>query len=147
METRCHIHEEEFPVAPETLFAILHTPTAICGWWGASRSIVLAEKGGTWAASWGDEDEPDYISTFTIEEFEPPRRILFTGGKYFAKTGSPPFEMKMTTEFVVEPRGPGCILRVIQDGFPAGEIADDFHAACDTGWRNTFGGIRKYLSK
>jgi uncharacterized protein YndB with AHSA1/START domain len=146
METRKHVHEEFFTVDPETLFAILHTPSAIRAWWGASRAIVLAENNGIWVAAWGDEDEPDYISIFTIKEFEPPGRILFTDGKYFAKTGPPPFEMKMTTEFIVEPTPTGSILRVVQDGFPADKIADDFYAACDTGWRNTFAGIRKYLS-
>lgn len=147
MATRKHIHEEEFPVDAEALFAILHTPSAIREWWGASRAIVIPEAGGIWAAAWGDEDDPDYISIFKLAEFDPPRRILFTHGKYQAKGGQPPFEMKMTTEFIVETIPGGSRLRVVQDGFPADPIADEFYAACDTGWRNTFAGIRKYLSK
>jgi uncharacterized protein YndB with AHSA1/START domain len=147
MDTRKHIHEEEFSATAEDLFKILHTPSAICEWWGASRAIVIPEAGGIWSAAWGDEDAPDYISIFTIAEFDPPRRILFADGKYHAKSGRPPFEMNMTTEFTVENAPGGSLLRVVQDGFPADPIADDFYAACDSGWRNTFAGIRNYLSK
>ena len=40
MTTRKHVHEETFDADPETLFALLHTPSAICQWWGASHVIV-----------------------------------------------------------------------------------------------------------
>ena len=40
MTTRKHIHEEIFDVEPEVLFALLHTPSAIRQWWGASHVIV-----------------------------------------------------------------------------------------------------------
>ena len=147
METRKHIHEEEFPVSQEEMFGILIKPSAIRKWWGASRAIVLAEENGIWAGTWGDdEDNPDYISTFTISEFEPPKRILFDDAKYFPKDGGLPFEAKITAEFIVEKTDSGCKLRVVQDGFPKDSGADDYYNACETGWKNTFEGIRKYLS-
>ena len=147
LNTRKHIHEEEFPVSPEKMFTILHTPSAICRWWGASRAIVLPEKNGVWVAAWGENiDEPDYISSFVIKHFEPSKRLFLTEAKYFAKTGQPPFEAQMTTEFIIEPTEKGCLLRVIQDGFPCEAIADDFYSACDSGWRNTFAGIRQFFS-
>ena len=71
METRKHIHEEEFSVSAEKMFEILHKTSAICVWWGASRAIVLPEENGIWTADWGeDEDNPDYIRSFVIKEFE-----------------------------------------------------------------------------
>jgi uncharacterized protein YndB with AHSA1/START domain len=147
METRSHIHEESFEIAPDEMFSLLITPSAIRGWWGASSAIVLPKTDGFWAAMWGaEEDAPDYISAFTIKEFEPPRRMLLTDGKYFAKAGQPGFELDLTTEFVIERRMTGCLLRVVQNGFPVHEIADDFYNACEVGWTNTFAGIRKYLS-
>jgi uncharacterized protein YndB with AHSA1/START domain len=60
MTTRKHIHEEIFHVDPETLFALLHTPSAIRRWWGASRVIVDPKSGGVWVGLWGEEDSPDY---------------------------------------------------------------------------------------
>ena len=49
------------------------------------------------------------------------------------------------TEFKVTPHEDGAVLRVTQDGFPADSGADDFYAACETGWKDTFVGIRRYL--
>ena len=146
MTTRCHVHEEQFNTSPERLFAILHTPSAIREWWNVSRAIVLAQPGGIWAATWGDdEDNPDYITAAKIREFEPPRRMVLTDYRYLAKTGPLPFRANFVTEFVVVPQSDGAILRVTQDGFPAGPEADEFYRGCEIGWRNTFAGIRRFL--
>lgn len=147
MEYRSHIHEEAFEATPERLFDLLITPSAIRAWWGASQAIVTPKLGGTWAAAWGDEDDPDYISTATLVEFEPPRRLAMKYGEYYAKTGSLPFKFSddSVTLFTIEPGGNGSILRVEQTGFPCDAVADEFYAACETGWKNTFDGIRRYL--
>jgi uncharacterized protein YndB with AHSA1/START domain len=146
MATRKHVHDEIFGTTPEELFRILHTPSAIRGWWGAARAIVLPEPGGTWVAAWGpDEDSPDYITVATMKVFDPPKRIVFGDYKYYSKSGPLPFEANFTTEFTVESHPEGAVLRVAQDGLPADSTADEFYAACETGWRDTFGGIRRYL--
>ncbi len=147
METRKHIHEESFAVSPEEMFDMLLKPSAICGWWQASRAIVLPGRDGFWTAAWGDEDDPDYISSFKIANYDPPCRLLLTDSKYYSKEGELPFEAEITAEFVIEPLGGGCLLRVIQDGFPADPSVDDFYNACETGWKNTFAGIRRYLDE
>lgn len=146
MKTRKHTHAEEFEVSAEKMFEILYRPSAICSWWNASRAIVLPETNGVWTATWGEnEDEPDYITSFLIKEFEPPRRILLADAKYFAKEGKLPFEAEITAEFIVEPTENGCILKAIQDGFPTDSIADEHYKNCEIGWKNTFNGIRKYF--
>jgi uncharacterized protein YndB with AHSA1/START domain len=38
--------ELELPLGAERTFALLHTPTAIRGWWSAARAIVAARPGG-----------------------------------------------------------------------------------------------------
>ncbi|MDX2044599.1 MAG: SRPBCC domain-containing protein [Acidobacteriota bacterium] len=147
MATRKHIHQIELAASPEKVFRLLITPSAIRGWWGASRAIVMAKEDGVWAAAWGDEDIPDYVTVYKIAAIEPPRQLFLTDTKYFAKTGQPPFDAKMTTEFTIEANGEGSILRVTQDGFPADAVADDFYAACEDGWRATFASIERYLSQ
>ncbi len=144
---RKHVHQIELDASPEVVFKLLITPSAIRIWWGASRAIVLPKAGGVWAAAWGDEDIPDYVTVFKIAAIEPSRRLFLTDSKYFAKTGPPPFKAEMTTEFTVEPANGGSILRVAQDGFPDDPIADEFYAACEKGWRDTFAGIEKYLNQ
>ena len=148
MTTRAHIHEESFPASPEQLFTILHTPSAIRGWWNATRAIVIPELGGTWAAAWGDdEDNPDYITTATIDAFDPPRILSLTNFQYRSKDGDLPFHAEFTTTFDITPTKEGATLRVTQDGFPSDPEADEFYASCDTGWRETFKNIRAYLQQ
>ena len=143
-EMRRHVHEEVFPVPPEKLFPLLHTPSAIRQWWGAARAIVLPERGGVWTATWGgSEDDPDYVTMATIREFEPPSRLVLSDYRYRARSGPLPFRADFVTEFLVAPHPEGSTLRVCQDGFPAGPEADEFYSACGDGWRNTFTGIRE----
>jgi len=144
--TRKHVHEEIFNASPERVFAMLHTPSAICEWWGAARAIVNSELDGVWVAAWGpDEDDPDYVTAATMQVFEPPKRIVFGNYQYHARNGALPFEADFVTEFLVEPSDQGTMLRVTQDGFPDDAVADDFYAGCEIGWRETFKGIRRFL--
>lgn len=141
---RFHEHEEVFPIPADELFALLHTPSAIRGWWGASQVIVHPHEGGRWSAAWGAEDDPDYITTATMSVFDPPHRIEFTDYQYYSKGPSLPFEAEFTTEFSVRPCEGGAALRVVQRGFPAGPEGDEFYAACAQGWVDTFAGIRRF---
>ena len=145
--TRKHERQIELRASPERLFQILHTPSAIRKWWMAERAVVVAKPGGLWAAAWGPEDDPDYVSAATIRVFDPPRRMLLTDTLYFAKQGQPPFEARMTLDFIVEPHPRGSLLKVIQDGFPAESIADEFYAACEVGWKNTLESIRTFVEQ
>jgi uncharacterized protein YndB with AHSA1/START domain len=147
MPTRKHVHEEAFSAPAERVFALLHTPSAIREWWSAARAIVLPERAGFWAAVWGDhEDEPDYITIARIAEFEPPRRMVLSDYRYFTKRGPLPFDADFVTTFEVDACGQeSSRLRVTQDGFPADSVADSYYAGCETGWRSTFAGIRRYL--
>lgn len=130
------------------MFALLHTPSAIRGWWSAARAVVMAKEGGIWAAAWGErEDEPDYVTAATIQVFDPPRRLVMGDYRYNAKSGPLPFEADFRTEFIVSAHPQGSVLRVVQDGFPVDAVADEFYAGCEKGWRATFAGIRRYLEQ
>lgn len=147
MKTRKHVHEEVFPASQRRLFALLHTPSSIRQWWGCARAIVLPEPGGLWAATWGaSEDEPEYITAATLQVFNPPHRMVLSDYRYHSKDGPLPFQADFVTEFLVSPQDGGASLRVTQDGFPATSEADEFYEACQKGWRDTFAGIRQFLS-
>lgn len=145
MATRTLTHEETFDAPIEEVFALLITPSAIRAWWGASRAVVLAEEGGTWAAAWGDnEDNPDYMTVTRLENFNPPHGMDQTDYRYYSKDGPLPFEASFTTSFrCVEVDG-STRLTVEQDGFP--QDHDDFYQGCVQGWKDTFDGIRRYLA-
>jgi uncharacterized protein YndB with AHSA1/START domain len=96
---------------------------------------------------WGEEeDNPDYIAVATIRHFDPPHRMVLSDYCYHAKAGPLPFDADFVTEFLVSTQAEGTSLRVTQDGFPAGSEADEYYAACQQGWQETFAGIRQYLS-
>lgn len=151
MTTRAHVHEEVFDATPERLFELLITPSAIRQWWGAARAIVMPRQGGTWAAAWGDdEDAPMYTTSATLRAFDPPRRLVMADYRYVAATGPLPFQADFVTEFLIEPAPGGTRLRVTQDGFPKADVSsggDEFYAACQQGWRDTFAGIRRFLDQ
>lgn len=146
MTTRKHVHQIELAASPEEVFRLLVTPNAIRDWWGASRVIVLPKLNGVWAAVWGNEDIPDYVALYKISAIEPPRRLFLTESKYFAKSGQPPFDATMTTEFIIEASALGATLRVTQDGFPDDTVADEFYVASEAGWKNTFSSLENYLA-
>ena len=146
MTTRKHVNEEIFDASPETVFALLHTPSAIRQWWGASHVIVDQKEGGVWVAVWGDEDSPEFITAGRMSVFDPPRRVMFSDFEYYARTGPLPFAANLSSDFTVSAVEPNkTSLRVIQDGFPTDSAADEFYAGCERGWRETFAGIRRYL--
>ncbi|MEM7050236.1 MAG: SRPBCC domain-containing protein [Acidobacteriota bacterium] len=146
MKTREHCHSESFATSPKKLFQLLHTPSAICEWWGAAQAIVMPETEGLWVAIWGaSQDKPDYTTAADIRVFEPPRRMELENYRYRAKEGNLPFEAEFITRFEVEPEADGARLTVTQEGFPAGPEADEYFAACERGWSETFEGIRRYL--
>ena len=147
MSVRHHTAEIDLPAAPERVFSLLHTPSAIRGWWHASRAIVVPRTGGVWAAAWGDdEDAPDYLTSAIVEVFEPPRRLRLTDYRYVAQSGELPFEADFSVEFEVVPHISGSRLRVTQSGFPAAPVADEFLADCETGWHDTLASIRRFLA-
>jgi uncharacterized protein YndB with AHSA1/START domain len=148
MSTRSQQHERVFTASPEEIFALLVTPSAIRDWWSAARAIVIPRQGGTWAAAWGEsEDAPDYVTAATIAVYQPPRHLRLTDYQYLSKDGPLPFEADFSIDFIVEPRGDGALLRVVQHGFPAGPEADEFYRGCEQGWTDTLAGIRRFLGE
>jgi uncharacterized protein YndB with AHSA1/START domain len=144
--TRDHTAEIDLAASPERVFAALVRPSAIREWWSAARAIVVPRAGGVWAAAWGaEEDSPDYVTTAVIRVWQPPRRLVLGDYDYVVAAGPLPFAADFTTSFEVLPKPSGARLRVTQAGFPAGPEADEFYAACETGWRQTLEGLRRYL--
>jgi uncharacterized protein YndB with AHSA1/START domain len=147
-DTRSHVRTIELAAPQHEIFQLLITPSSIRQWWYASRVIILPRENGAWCAAWGDdEDHPDYVTAATIRAIEPPFRLLLTDFRYYARTGPLPFRANFTTEFTVQPRPGGSILRVCQEGFPNDPIADEFYEGCERGWRETFESIRRFVDE
>ena len=148
METRAHVHQQRFGATPATLFSLLITPSSIRRWWSADQAIVIPQPGGSWTARWGEhEDDPDYIVSARIAEFDPPNRLVMDQFRYYAKSGPLPFDAEFVTEYRIAEADGGATLTVRQDGFPASAVADDYFAACGEGWQATMKGIAEFLEE
>jgi uncharacterized protein YndB with AHSA1/START domain len=147
MTTRKHIHEEVFDADPETVFCVAAYAERDSAVVGRLARIVNPKPGGVWVGLWGEEDSPDFITAGRMSVFDPPKRIVFSDFEYLARSGPLPFAANLTSEFTVNPIGPGqTAMQVVQDGFPMDSSADEFYAGCQRGWIDTFAGIRRYLS-
>lgn len=144
MRTRAQRHEIEIEAAAADVFRLLHAPSAIRRWWGTSRAIVTAQKGGLWVAAWGEnEDDPDFVTLATITEFEAPRRLTLRYDRYFAKSGPLPFEADFEVEFALLAQSANRVtVQVTQSGFPLGPEADPYYAGCEQGWIRTLQSLR-----
>jgi len=145
---RTQRHEIEIDASTETVFRLLHTPSAIRGWWSVSRAVVVAQEGGLWVAAWGeDEDDPDFVTLGTITTFEPPYRFVLRYDRYFAKAGPLPFDADFAVEFLLMPLPTGgARVHVTHTGFPVGPEADPFYAGAEEGWRRTLEALRAFAA-
>ncbi len=146
METLRNEFQEPFNVSAEKMFEALITPKAIREWWGASRAIVDPKVGGSWVATYGEEDgSSEFINTFKLTEFDPPRRMVLGDGVLMSKEKGSPLVMGTTTEFVVVSIPEGCSLTIVHTGTPIDPESEDFYESSLLGWQNTFEGLRRYF--
>jgi uncharacterized protein YndB with AHSA1/START domain len=145
-ETRSHhlVHSFNHPAAD--VFQALITPSQIRKWWSASHAIVIPRVGGIWCASWGDEDQPDFISFAIIKKFDVDERLVLHQYKYVSSDGGLPFDADFETRFELHPAGDGVDMTVDQTGFPADSIADEYYQSCEQGWKDTLESLSKFLN-
>ena len=140
--------ELHLSIEPEAAFGLLHSPAAIRQWWSATAVVVAARANGVWAAAWGPEESPEYVTVSRILLWDPPRRLRLGRFEYFTRDGGGlPFDAALETEFVVHPAAGGSLLIVCQEGFPDEAVADGFFESCQRGWAATFDGIRRYAGE
>ena len=94
--------------------------------------------GGQQTAVWGPDADTLFRETQTFLEIDRPHRLVTES------SGSSPDGMTMTTriELTFEAQGGGCLVTVVQSGFPMVEVRDFF--AGDV-WVGAFARIEAYL--
>lgn len=94
--------------------------------------------GGQQTAVWGPDADTLFRETQTFLEIDRPHRLVTES------SGSSPDGMTMTTriELTFEAQGDGCLVTVVQSGFPMVEVRDFF--AGDV-WVGAFARIEAYL--
>lgn len=94
--------------------------------------------GGTQTAVWGPDADTLFRETQTFLVIDRPHRLVTES------TGSDPSGQTMTTrvELTFEAQGDGCLITVVQSGFPAVEVRDFFTHEV---WVGAFARIEAFL--
>jgi len=112
-------------------------------------SSSIPGPGGVWVGLWGEEDAPDFITAGRHERFRPAEaNRVFPTSNILPVAEPLPFAANLTSEFTVNPIG-------AEEDVSDEWSRTDFQripllmssiAGCEIGWRDTFAGIRGYLS-
>jgi uncharacterized protein YndB with AHSA1/START domain len=105
---------------------------------GVVEIEVDLRVGGTQTAVWGPNADTLFRETQTFLEIDRPHRLVTES------TGSSPDGQTMTTriELTFEAQGDGCLVTVVQSGFPAVEVRDFFTGEV---WVGAFARIEAFL--
>ena len=97
-------------------------------------------------AAWGEqEDDPDYVCSYQIPEFERPWRLVFSKPIYHSRDGSLPDSLgDVRIVFTIEMCEGGSKLHVSQSGIPESE--KEFCEGCRQGWETTLDQLRTFLT-
>jgi uncharacterized protein YndB with AHSA1/START domain len=146
MQTRQIEDEILIQTNAASAFEALIKPSMIKKWWLASSAIVIPEKDGLYALSWGDDpDEPDYVTYATIKEYIPPKKLTLLYQSYRSSNKRLPFEADFEVQFNIAATESHCTLTVKQTGFPIDKLADDYYNGCIQGWNDTLKWIKLTL--
>ena len=144
--TRSITHTISIQASQAEVFNALIAPSMIKRWWGASSAVILAEPGGIYALTWGeDEDNPDYITVARINRFEPPVALGLDHYQYRSKDGLLPFDNDLPVLFELSTDAGTCVLTVRQVGFPTDADTDMYYEGCVKGWAETLEGIQNVV--
>jgi uncharacterized protein YndB with AHSA1/START domain len=138
-------HTIYIEASPSEVFNSLISPGSIKKWWFANCAIVLPQKGGCYDVLWGEEDDPDYITSSTIIDIQTPNFLHLMYGKYYSKSGEMPFEAKFEVLFEISENKDGTDLKVTQKGFPDDAIADPYLQGCIKGWNDTCASLKSVI--
>jgi uncharacterized protein YndB with AHSA1/START domain len=121
----------EVPGTPEEVWDAVATGRGITSWFVPHR--VAEHEGGAVTMSFGSMGE----ETATVSVWDPPRRVVFTGGG----------EQPLANEWLVDARDGGtCVVRLVNSGFGDGDEWDDHYDAMTQGWKLLLQILRLHLT-
>lgn len=150
---------------PAAVLRALVDPRALAYWWGVSRSIVAAQRGGVYVVQWEHCAYRDQalaplggVLYGTVTEFEPKQRLYLSNVYWAPPDGAPlgPTELLVTCTLressPLRDAGPvrggiaalGTIVRVLQKGFGAGERWQHYRELVASTWPPALDALKQY---
>jgi uncharacterized protein YndB with AHSA1/START domain len=128
---------------PERVLERFLNADAMCEWWGASRGLVVPERGGAWAMAWDGSPDGHRVATGVIADVHPASRLVLESYVYF-HPGRPVFG-PMRVEIRAEGLEMGTLLRVRHEGFGEGPDWDWYHDTAVKGWPETLAAAKRSI--
>jgi len=123
--------ELDVDAAPEAVWYALTDAEGLLGWFASDARTELRPDG-DWELASGE-----YRMTSRVDEIEAPKRL---------RVVAPPREgFAVATEFVVEARGGGTVVRIVESGFGPAESWDDEIRSRESGWTRYLENLRHYV--
>jgi uncharacterized protein YndB with AHSA1/START domain len=135
--TRAVEETVEIAATPEQVWRALTEAAELERWFPLEARVVPGE-GGEIHLSWKNE----FAGTSRIVAWEPPRRLAARYG--FGEEAGGAVEV---TEYRLEARGGGTVLRVVTSGIPEGAAWDDWYHGTRRGWRYELRSLKHYLER
>ncbi len=133
-QTRAVEREIEINAPVAMVWKTLTDAEELTRWFPANARVTPGVGGSIWM-SWPDSPG----SQVPIEIWEPEQHL---------RTGpAPGAEARIATDYYLESRGRGTVLRVVSSGFGLGDEWDELYAAWGGGWDFELRGLRHYLER
>ena len=137
VRTRGYAHHVEIAAPVERVWqALTHAPTIVR--WYADRATVEPRVGGRFFVERNERGARDA----QIDIFEPNRRLRLV---YLKMPGAPPSDSALVDDFLLDPRGPATVLRVLGSGVPDTPDWDPLYMRLRLGWPILFKQLRLLL--
>ena len=132
--------------ASKIVFNALISPSLIKQWWYVNSAIVIPQKNGVYALTWGDSlDNPDFITVSRLTEFDFGKKLVMTNESYYSPHGGLPFDSLLVATFTLVQGQDSTVLKILQEGIPKAPTADQFYEDTVKGWETTLKSLKNVV--
>lgn len=137
MRTRGYAHRVDILAPPAMVWAAFVEPALVARWVGPVTALK-PRAGGRYAVIL----DPNIEREALIDVFDPERRLRLV---YLLPPGMPSFDGALVDDFLLEPSGPGTVVRCLGSGIPQGAPWDAYHLKLRAGTERALARLKVLL--
>jgi uncharacterized protein YndB with AHSA1/START domain len=139
VRTRGYAHRVDVEAPPARVWTALIEPALLARWLGPN-AVVKPKAGGRFSVTL----DPGIEREALIDIFEPNRRLRLV---YMAPPQLPAFDGAVVDDFLLEPDGANCILRLLGSGIPEGKAWDAYYVKLRTNSERALARLKMLLER
>jgi len=140
------VRSTQIAASAERVLEAFLDPTLIEQWWGAARVRVEPQKGGIWAAAWGEPGQGyRYVVCGVVRLVRPGKRLKLDPLVYF--NWERPVLGPMRLSISVREKDGRTRVSVRQDGYGDGPDWDWYYEAVVQSWKDSLANLKQFLER